>query len=114
MIALAASRIRVLTAAIADSSTIELGHGVSGGWFPGSAYSRGLAGSPWAFELGPRTRCSLAITASAPAASASTAIRTSARRSRGGVSVQFSLRTRTSFGGSGTCWRMYTPPPAIG
>jgi hypothetical protein len=38
------------------------------------------------------------MTASKPASSASTAIRTTAGRSRGETSVQFSLRTRTSFG----------------
>src|SRR5262245_59641044 len=42
--------------------------------------------------------CSLTITPSNPAASASTAIRTSPRTSRGGTSVQFSLRIRISFG----------------
>src|SRR5262245_13393846 len=39
------------------------------------------------------------MTASKPAASASTAMRTRARRSRGGVSVQFSDSTSTSRGG---------------
>ena len=51
---------------------------------------------PSAPALGPSTMCSLTITASNPASSATTAISTSPRRSRGGVSVQFSLRTRTS------------------
>src|SRR5713226_4138101 len=43
--------------------------------------------------------CSLTMTASKSASSASTANRTSARRSRGGVSVQFSLRIRISLAG---------------
>ena len=51
---------------------------------------------PLAPALGPSTMCSLTITASKPASSATTAISTSPRRSRGGVSVQFSLSTRTS------------------
>ena len=55
---------------------------------------------PPAPALGPSTMCSLTITASKPASSAITAMSTRARRSRGGVSVQFSLRTRTSFGRS--------------
>src|SRR4051812_46208428 len=55
---------------------------------------------PPAAEAGPSTTCSLSMTASTPAASASTAMRTSARRSRGGVSVQFSLRTRIRRGGA--------------
>src|SRR5207253_7128699 len=38
------------------------------------------------------------------------AIRTSARRSRGGVSVQFSLRTRTSLGGVAIVANVYIPP----
>ena len=37
MIAAAASRRRVVAAAMPDSSTIEFGHGVAGSWFPGSA-----------------------------------------------------------------------------
>src|SRR4051794_31062517 len=55
---------------------------------------------PPAPEAGPSTMCSLSMTASTPAASASTAMRTSERRSRGEVSVQFSLRTRISRGGT--------------
>jgi hypothetical protein len=92
MIALATRRIRVVAAAIAASSTSEFGQGVPGAWLPGSAYWRGFSGTPFASALGPSTTCSLTMTASAPASSASTAIRTSARRSFGGVSVQFSLR----------------------
>src|SRR3954468_1886992 len=57
---------------------------------------------PSAPEAGPSTTCSLSITASPPAASASTAMRTRERRSRGDVSVQFSLRTRISRGGDMT------------
>ena len=41
--ALAASRSRVVTAAIAESSTSELGHGIAGSWFPGV---RSRAGCP--------------------------------------------------------------------
>src|SRR6476660_2853446 len=54
---------------------------------------------PAAPALGPITMCSDSITVSMPASSASTAIRTSAPRSRGLTSVQFSLRTRTIRGG---------------
>ena len=81
------------------SSTSELGHGVAGSWFPGSAYSRGFSIRPAAPALAPSTMCSETITASIPASSASTAMRTSARRSRGDVSVQFSLSTSTSLTG---------------
>ena len=42
--------------------------------------------------------CSLSITPSIPASSASAAILTKARRSLGEVIVQFSLRTRTNRG----------------
>ena len=37
MIAHAARRRRVVAAAIAESSTIELGHGIAGSWLPGIA-----------------------------------------------------------------------------
>jgi hypothetical protein len=100
MIAAAASRMRLVAAAIALSSTSELGHGISGGWLPGSAYSRGFAIRPSVSALRPSTMCSESITASKPASSASTAMRTSARRSRGGASVQFSDRTSTMRGAS--------------
>src|SRR6185312_4071971 len=46
--------------------------------------------------------CSLSMTPSIPASSASWAIRTRARRSRGETSVQFSLSTSTRRGGSAT------------
>ena len=88
----------MVTAAIAESSTSELGHGVVGSWLPGSAYSRGLAISPFTFAAGPSTMCSLIITESNPASSASRAQRTSRGRSRPQVMVQFSLRIRHILG----------------
>ncbi len=100
MTELATSRIREEVAATAASSVSGSGHGIVGSWLPGSAYSRGFSGRPRATEPGPSTTCSLTITASKPACSASTAIRTSAPRSRGGASVQFSDRMRTSRGGT--------------
>jgi hypothetical protein len=90
----ATSRIRVVTAATADSSTSELGHGVAGSWLPGSAYSRGLAMIPFAPAEGPSAMCSLITTQSNPASSASRAHRTRQGRSRPEVMVQFSLRIR--------------------
>ena len=92
------SLIRVVAAAIAESSTSELGQGVAGSWFPGSAYARGLAIRPASSAPRPRTTCSLIITTSKPASSAITAISTSRPSSRGSTIVQFSERTRTSFG----------------
>jgi hypothetical protein len=94
----ATSLTRSVTAAIADSSTTELGHGVAGSWLPGSAYSRGLAISPFLAAAGPRTMCSLTMTESNPASSASRAQRTRAGRSRPGDMVQFSLRIRHILG----------------
>ena len=99
MTAAATRRTRVVAAAIADSITIEFGHAVAGSWFPISAYSRGFDGRPFASEPGASTTCSLNITASTPACSASTAARTSAPRSRSGHSVAFSLRIITTRGG---------------
>ena len=96
--ALATSRIRSVTAAIADSSTSELGHGVAGSWLPGSAYSRGFGMTPFAPAEGPSTTCSLIMTESNPASSASRAHRTRAGRSRPGAMVQFSLKIRHIFG----------------
>ena len=115
MTALATSRIRSVTAAIADSSTTELGHGVAGSWLPGSAYSRGLAMSPRAADDGPSTMCSLIITASNPASSASRAQRTRRGRSRPDVMVQFSLMIRHILGAvmSYLPWQPGTSP-AIG
>src|SRR6266545_1474028 len=55
--------------------------------------------------------CSLIMSPSKPASSASTANRTSCRRSRGDVSVQFSLRIRISFGGVILCIRQLFPEP---
>ncbi len=92
------SRSRSVAAAMADSSTTEDGQGMSGGWLPGTAYSRGLAMTPLAPAAGPSTTCSLIMTPSMPACSASAAMRTSARRSRGEVMVQFSLSTSSSLG----------------
>src|SRR5580692_6285458 len=111
MIAPATRRSRLVAAAIADSSTTEDGQGMSGGWLPGTAYSRGLAITPAAPAAGPSTMCSLSMTPSIPACSASAAIRTSARRSRGEVIVQFSLSTRSSRGvlDNGV---ISSPPPA--
>ncbi len=83
-----------MTAAIAESRTTELGHGVAGSWLPGSAYSRGLHISPLPAAAGESTMCSLIITESNPASSASRAQRTRAGRSRPEVMVQFSLRIR--------------------
>ena len=74
---------------------------MSGGWLPGTAYSRGLAITPAAPAAGPSTMCSLSMTPSIPACSASAAMRTSARRSRGEVMVQFSLSTQEQPRGSG-------------
>jgi hypothetical protein len=76
-------------------STTLSGHGVAGSWFPGAAYSLGFAGRPLAPALAPSTRWSESITASTPAFSASTAMRTSARRSRADTIVQFSVSTMT-------------------
>src|SRR5262245_4121638 len=53
--------------------------------------------------LGPRTMCSESMVASNPASSASTAMRTIVRKSRGSVMVQFSLRTRTIRGATAPC-----------
>ncbi len=90
----ATSRIRSVTAAIADSRTSELGHGVAGSWLPGTAYSRGFGMIPFAPADGPSTMCSLIMTESNPASSASRAHRTRLGRSRPYVMVQFSLRIR--------------------
>ena len=98
MIAPATSLNWVVTAAIADSRTSELGHGVEGSWLPGRAYSLGLTMTPLAPALRPSTMCSLIITASNPASSASRAHLTSLGRSRPVVIVQFSLRMRTNRG----------------
>src|SRR5947208_1322252 len=48
--------------------------------------------TPFALASGPSTTCSLSITASNPASSATRAHRTSSARSRPEVNVQFSLR----------------------
>src|SRR6185312_9489729 len=58
--------------------------------------------------------CSLSMTPSIPASSASWAIRTRARRSRGEMSVQFSLSTRTRRGGSATVEANRQTPEAVG
>ena len=98
MIAPATTRSRVVAAAMALIRTMLSGHGVAGILVARRGVGARVLGRPAAPALGPRTRWSLSMTASTPASSASCAMRTSARRSRGGTSVWFSVRTRMSRG----------------
>ena len=94
--AASATRSVLVAAAMAEASTIESGQAWPGPGFPERRSRAGCPSRRRRLESGPSTTCSLSITVSTPACSAWQAIRTSAGRSRGDTSVQFSLSTKTT------------------
>jgi len=87
MIAPATIRTRSVVAATAARVATELGQGVVGSWLPIAAYIRGLLIRPFRAASPLSIVCSLTITASKPASSATAARRTSPRMSRASTRV---------------------------